>query len=228
MPDLLEAMDMHFDARMDEVHTAFPAVVESYSGHRNKLATVTPMVDMRMSNGVLLESKPIANVPVVFPCSVDGGMLFPLKKGDGVLVIVSEVAIGNWINGKGAHMEAEDGSRFTLHDAMCIPCLWAPGTGPVPHNYEETDAWFGLIGAGAVTVSKDGRISMHNANTSLLLEMQKMWDAIKALNDIIQKLAPISASPGSPCAPDPASTAFAVQGSLMAENNKGMLKNFLK
>lgn len=76
---------------------AFAGRIVSYKGHAKRLATVQPSVRIPTPAGPLLDVPPIIDVPVVFPSTLAGSLLFPVRAGDGVLIIVSEVGIGKWL-----------------------------------------------------------------------------------------------------------------------------------
>ena len=67
-------------------------------------------------------------------------LLFPLKKGDGVLILFSETGIGNFLAGTGQVADADDQTRFSLTDAIAIPGLWTKKNAPDVSTIELTEA----------------------------------------------------------------------------------------
>ena len=132
--DLEQVLSMWFDNRLDNVHTCIPAVIETYSGHAERKAKVKPMIKLRTSKNRVISIPPIENVPVIFPSSSNFNMLYPLQKGDGVLLLVSEMSLGNFLNATN-EQEADDMNRFALTDCIAIPGLWSfPNVPTAPEN----------------------------------------------------------------------------------------------
>lgn len=124
MIELTQTLDTWFSARLEGIHTALPAQVEKYD-LKTRRASVKPLVKLRMARGASVSIPVVDNVPVVFPGSAQALIHFPLSKGDGVLLVFSEAALGNFLAGSGEEMSAENESRFQLTDAIAIPGLWA-------------------------------------------------------------------------------------------------------
>jgi len=63
-------------------------------------------------------------VPVIFPCGNDGksGMTFPIKAGDGGLIIFAESQLTDFLTGSG---DSEDTRRHSLNDAIFLPGLYS-------------------------------------------------------------------------------------------------------
>lgn len=124
MIELTQTLDTWFSARLEGIHTALPAQVEKYDLNTRR-ASVKPLVKLRMARGASVSIPVVDNVPVVFPGSAQALIHFPLSKGDGVLLVFSESALGNFLAGNGEEVSAENESRFQLTDAIAIPGLWA-------------------------------------------------------------------------------------------------------
>lgn len=123
--EIVTVFDKYFDSRMENVHTIIPGKIESYSGHTTRKAVVKPLIKLLRKDGDSLEIPPIDNVPVIFPSSAGFQFLFPLKKNDGCLILFAETGIGGYLDGQGKiDVDADDISRFSLTDAICIPGLW--------------------------------------------------------------------------------------------------------
>jgi hypothetical protein len=168
-----EALELLIDTKMESVHTAFAAVVQAYKGHSKRTCDVVPANKIMLSDGSVLEPVPIYSVPVVFPSSQAGGILFPIKKGDTVLVVISECAIGNWLAGDGRVVEPEDATRFTMHDAIAIPGLWTTTSAPKT----EMDAKSGGMefNGALVEITSKGKVKVANKTTNAKVLLDDIW-----------------------------------------------------
>lgn len=111
-----------FEAMLEEVHTITVGRIESYSGHDTRMATVLPLVNPWLSNGEVVQHKPIAEVPVVFPSTATAGFILPIKKGDLVLLLFAEQGIGEFLSLRQARpVDADSPSKFGMHDCIAIP-----------------------------------------------------------------------------------------------------------
>ncbi len=99
-------------------YTQFPANIVSYD---NQLATVKPTVNIRFSDGDVVELGTIANIPVIFPAGGGGIMSFPLKVGDPVWVECSMLALDQWKESYQTSLTPDTKRMHSLTDAVCIP-----------------------------------------------------------------------------------------------------------
>lgn len=113
-------------AVVNDIHTALPGQVVSFDVGKGT-ATVKPIGKFITSDNIALAYPDIAEVPVVFPCSANAGIAFPVVPGDNCLLIVSEVELDEWRNGA----EAEGSLKFDLTNAIAIPGLLNKGNGLV-------------------------------------------------------------------------------------------------
>lgn len=153
MTDLTEALDLYLSARLEAVHTVIPGKFLAYEGHQVRRARVQPTVRLELGTGPIVEIPPIDGVPVVFPSAGEASFLFPIKPGDGCLILFSEAGFGKYMTGRGDVQDPDDQSRFSLTDAIAIPGLWA--WTQVPKTTAPDNAvWVGYKGA-ALTLSGD-------------------------------------------------------------------------
>lgn len=129
--DITEVFDDFLNSRFDNLHTCLPGEIVQYYGHAERKAKVKPLIKLRNSNNQLIQIQPIDGVPVVFPSSKTFSMTFPLKKGDGVLLLFSEASMGNFLNNN-IEQEADDMTRFSLGDCIAVPGLWSFKNAPSP------------------------------------------------------------------------------------------------
>ena len=164
MEEMVDVLDTWLQGRMEEIHTSLPGRIQTYDP-KTRLATVVPSVRIRSLHGDLLEIKPIAKVPVVWPSTGVFAMIpAKMEAGDGVLLHFTEAGIGNWLSGKGT-MDAEDETRFSLHDCIASPGLQQPKGLQVQ---DLLGADYGLVGTkGEVIGGKDGKVVVKNTDTDL-------------------------------------------------------------
>ena len=130
----IDVLDNWLLSRLTDIHTIIPGRISQYYGHEKRKAKIELSIKYKTKDGHLLEYPLIDNVPVVFPSSSDFSLVFPLKEKDGVLVVFSEVGIGNYLNSDNV-VESDSIDRFDLSDAIAIPGLWSFNTAPAkPEN----------------------------------------------------------------------------------------------
>lgn len=123
-PTMEQVLGIVLSRRLNDVHTAMPGTVESFDVAKQTANVKLLLKDRQpQEDGTTADvSHPIAvNVPLVFPGAGDFRITFPLKKGDGVLVVFAEASIDRWqaLGGE----QAVDGRRFHIADAIAIPGL---------------------------------------------------------------------------------------------------------
>lgn len=105
-----------------KLHTTIPAIVTSYDATGPKVEA-KPVIKKLFKDGESLSYQPIVEVPVMFPRTNKFRMTFPLEKGDGVLLIFTESALGAWLN-SGNELEPNTPSKYSITDAVAIPGLY--------------------------------------------------------------------------------------------------------
>ena len=159
--NMLDILDLFFRSKMEGIHTLIPGRIEEYKGHGRKEAKVKPMVKIKNKRGEDLTIPPIDNVPVMFPSAASAEFRFPLKKGDGCLILFSEVSIGNYLNNT-VESNPEDKSRFSLTDAICIPGLWSFNSVPVPESIIEIDD------SGNINITAKANVNLNGSAKSFV------------------------------------------------------------
>ena len=95
------------------IHTCMPGKIISYSGG---LATVQPEQEYKVADGRRMNMPVIVNVPCFF-LGVEGrSITFPVKSGDGCLLLFAERSIDDWLLGG----ESDDPRKFDLTDAFAL------------------------------------------------------------------------------------------------------------
>lgn len=107
------------------IHTAMPGEILAYDAVTG-LATVQPSMMFKKPDGSTVPFAQITGVPVVFPQAMgqNATVAFPVKAGDGCLIIVAEQSIDYWLYGQ----ETETDLAFDLTNAICIPGLFKKGS----------------------------------------------------------------------------------------------------
>lgn len=178
--DIAEAIQHLLDARLEDTHTVIPGVVTKYSGHGTRLATVQPSVRLPATTGPLQDIPPIGGVPVVFPSTAAGTLFFPIKPGDGVLLVFSEVGIGRYLKSSGRDL-SDPGTfaRHRLTDAIAIPGLWAPKAAPkFPDDADQNSTV--LVNSQGGVVEIGDVLGLRNQVTDLRTELDKIWTFLSA------------------------------------------------
>lgn len=109
-------------AAADAVHTAIPGVIVKYDPASNR-ATVQPKAKFRKPDGKTMDYPKISGVPVLFPQSSSVKVAWPVKAGDGCLLICCEEALDYWMYGK----ETPTILKHDLTNAVAITGLSAKG-----------------------------------------------------------------------------------------------------
>lgn len=122
--NIVDVMDFWLQSKLDNIHTIIPGEIVKYEGHKERKAEVKPLIRPKTARNKTITIQPISNVPVIFPSSGKFNMLFPLEKGDGVMLLFSEAAIGEYLAGSGVQ-DADNNVRFSLTDCIAIPGLWS-------------------------------------------------------------------------------------------------------
>lgn len=121
-PDILK---LAFNSFMENIHTTIPGTIESYDASKKKVS-VRPSIKKKLNNETL--SYPvISEVPVMFPATKDSIVAFPLSKGDGGLILFSEVSLERYLSSFGEEVDPGENRKFSLSDAIFLPGLFPFG-----------------------------------------------------------------------------------------------------
>lgn len=118
--DLVQAMTIWLNSKLEDVHTAMPGKIVKYD-EDNKIADVLPLLSKITIKNVEVPLPVIPGVPVIFPSGKSFELSWEVQKGDGVLLVFSEAALGAWVNSDGTkQISPESKHRFSETDAMAI------------------------------------------------------------------------------------------------------------
>ncbi len=136
------------------VHTAFPGVITKFDPATCQ-ASVQPTMKYRKPDGKTIDYPQITGVPVVFPQSMNqqATIAYPIKAGDGCLVVVAEQSIDYWMYGQ----ETETELAFDPTNSICIVGLFAKGN-PVMQEACDQNAVIVDVSGTRLTIKSDGLI----------------------------------------------------------------------
>jgi hypothetical protein len=135
---------------VEGMHTALPGKVTAFDPE-TCLASVQPVAKYKKPNGETMDYPVITGVPVVFPRSGSITVAWPVKAGDGCLLVFAESALDYWQYGK----ETDTDLKFDLSNAIAIPGLAAEGC-PAMRAAAEENAVVVTVGSTALKVTQDG------------------------------------------------------------------------
>lgn len=123
-PSLVDVIKDAIDSRLLEVHTGFPATVDSYNAGAGTV-DVTPCISRVLrdeDDERIVERMPrMLSVPVLFPGAGGYSITFPIAQGDTVMVMVGEFPLGEWLANE--NTDPQDERRHSLAGAIAYPCI---------------------------------------------------------------------------------------------------------
>lgn len=121
MQEFVQAVTQTIRDNLKGVHTAIPGKILDFDAEKG-LATVLPAMKFKKPDGKKIDFPQITGVPIVFPQSMNQAatVAYPIKPGDGCLIIVAEQSIDYWMYGQ----ETDTDLGFDLTNAICIPGLF--------------------------------------------------------------------------------------------------------
>lgn len=176
-PTFQEVIAQAIDSKLLDVHTALPGRVAKYDAGKQvaDVELVVRRAAQKLDGELLLEDYPvIPNVPVAWPRGGGSYLHFPLAKGDHVLLVFSESAIGQWRE-SGQVAEPGDLARHDLSYPVAIP-------GIAPNAGKFTDA--PASGSAVLIVPEKLRVSQPNgAGVELVALAEKTLARLQAIVD---------------------------------------------
>lgn len=135
---------------VEGMHTALPGKVTAFDPG-TCLASVQPVAKFKKPNGETMDFPVVTGVPVVFPQSGSVTVAWPVKPGDGCLLVFAETALDFWQYGK----ETDTVLKFDLSNAIAIPNISATAS-PVMAEACSEDAVVVQNGGTKLKVKADG------------------------------------------------------------------------
>lgn len=143
---LQEILVNSFDYEMSNVYTSIPGVIvavhDSLAGMR---VDVQPTINIRNEDASEVTPRPsVLNVPLQMPVTLEGGLTYPIKKGNPVWLSFSMRGLDVWKRGSGLSDTATDMRMFDIRDCVAIPGVYPSGLSPnspqrrtMPHDTED-------------------------------------------------------------------------------------------
>lgn len=118
-PSFEKILAMSVEARLFDLHTCLPCVVESYDPG-TETVVVRPAIKRKYEDGSVVALPLIMNVPVMFPRAGKASITFPIKKNDSGFLVFSERSLDVW-KSKGGVVDPNDPRKFNMTDAIFFP-----------------------------------------------------------------------------------------------------------
>lgn len=129
-PSLGELIRSAIDCRLLGVHTSIPGRVEAFDP-ATQTADVKPLIRRQYQTAdelEIVESIPVLpGVPVAFPRAGKFKITWPVRAGDLVELVFSEVSRDAYQGGDGSEVTPDDFRRFDLSDAVAYPAGFPQG-----------------------------------------------------------------------------------------------------
>lgn len=155
MQEFVAAVKKTVKNELNDVHTAVPGKIVSFDVNTG-LATVLPAMKYKKPDGTTMDYPQITGVPVMFPQGYGKAatLAFPVKAGDGCLIIAAENSIDYWLYGQ----ETDTSLPFDMTNAICIPGLFSTANADVKQACNEN----------AIVVNCDGsKIVLKNGSIQI-------------------------------------------------------------
>ena len=122
MQEFVQQINNSIKKEMQSMHTAMPGKIVSFDPGK-MIASVLPGMKFKKPDGTTIDYPQITGVPVVFPqgAGQQTTVAFPVKAGDGCLIVIAEQSLDYWMYGQ----ETDTDLAFDMTNAMCIPGLFA-------------------------------------------------------------------------------------------------------
>ena len=154
LQEFVQQLDDTTKRIMAGMHTAIPGTIVELNTDTG-LAVVQPKMKYRKPNGETMDYPNISGVPVIIPQSAGQNVTiaFPIKAGDGGLIVVAEQSLDYWMYGQ----ETGTNLRFDLSNSIFIPGLF-PAPNPALARACETGSVVmkgNVIVEGTITATGD-------------------------------------------------------------------------
>lgn len=122
LQELVDQINRTARKATEGMHTALPGKIVSFDAGTG-LASVQPVAKFKKPNGETMDFPEVSGVPVVFPQSANVAIAWPIKPGDGCLLVFAESALDYWMYGQ----ETDTTLKFDLSNAIAITGLSPKG-----------------------------------------------------------------------------------------------------
>ena len=191
-PTLTDVINESIDAKLYETNTSMPGIVVAYNPGTNTADIQPAFTRKYITNPIPLPLPVIPNVPVALPRANQAFISFPIKPGDGVLLIFSQRSLDFWkAQGGVIPLPPFNSRKHNLTDAVAILGLYS-AIRPIPIDplnlvigYGGARITMGLsgqttiqAGAGMVSITPAGQFAIGNGVVNLLKLFDEMIDEI--------------------------------------------------
>lgn len=180
MTTLTEAVQAVLNIELESLNTCLPGTFESYNFKEQK-ATVKPLLKTKFEDGAVADPNPIAEVPVVFPRTLNSGMTFPINKGDGCILLFTQRSLDLWLN-NGGSVEPGDPRKFDATDAIAIPGLFSFKQRNIASNNDDLEIHHNNF---KIVITKAGKIKIQTPNGIELIKVIDDWMSQIATTKVI-------------------------------------------
>lgn len=179
MTDWTAQFDAWWSGKTSNLFTALPGTIQAYDGHAKRTARVS--IDVQIPGFVdFIEIKEdLSEVPVMFPCTSTYSNLYPLKQGDGCLIIVSTASLKQWYISDVAEKKPKPATlrKYSLGGAICIPGLFKKNL--LPEIVGNEDDLVIHYGDGVFSITPEGKFSIKGQTEELVSIMSEYIELMK-------------------------------------------------
>jgi len=169
---LEQLVDAQIDYRLAGHYTALLCIVTQVRDLEEARVDVQPLINKQYKDGEVQEYPAILSVPVLFPCSSVGGVVFPIVQGDTVLVVFNKSNIDVFKAGATTPHDPIDERSFNIRDAVAIPCVFPFSKTPNKNKtvaYSKDDVIItnniGTAQESEIRINKTGGITLTSPTT---------------------------------------------------------------
>ena len=168
------------------IHTAIPGKIVSFDPSTGQ-AVVSPSMMYRKPDGSTIAYPNISGVPVMFPQAMGqtAAIAYPIKPGDGCLIISAERALDYWMYGQ----ETETDLSFDLTNSICIPGLFKEASAIMKEACENNAIVIDLKGTKITVHDEYVRVDVKEPRITArkeLVEMDVDGTRITVKNGLVQ------------------------------------------
>jgi len=175
-PQLTDLILAAIRANQVELNTCMPGTVEEYDSETQKATIRFAFKRLRADTKELVSRALVDDVPIVFPRIGGRGIVFPIAKGDPVMIIFSQRSLDTWL-GSGGEIDLKDTRLHNINDAIAVPGLDHVPIDPKPVA-DATELRGDKILIGNTSTSNEPMVLGTELNTNLS-------DLISAIEDLI-------------------------------------------
>ena len=175
MRHLTEALRSVKEDVLSELRVMLPATIERYD-HTTQKAAVLPSLSRRYVDGEVQDMPVIEDVPVVWPRTGTASLTMPMRRGDGVMLVMSDRSLDRWKQ-RGGKVTPDDRRKHALPDCVAVPGLYSFADPSPQDNNEDTVLRQGSM---EVRLKPDGTVRIDNGTEELLTLIDEIGDVVES------------------------------------------------